>query len=265
VWRVAKQLAVAGSNMECAESGCRAVLDEPDASPSAEWGSVLGLQGLLVAQGRDSEAVALLDSVVNAGVSAAVFLYVIDVMAGANMEVEAQAVDGRFRDRFGQYYERGGSQLHWLMGVWSAYWGRLDKVDRISAALDSMAQDSGSRKHRLLADAVTCHRTYARGDTVGAISCLRALRPTGRRDVVAGDLIEPLAVERSLLADLLLARGEFEEAHRVAAVFDHPGPLMFLPFLGRSLEVRLRAAEELGWEDRAAEYRARLQALGRGS
>jgi tRNA A-37 threonylcarbamoyl transferase component Bud32/tetratricopeptide (TPR) repeat protein len=265
VWRTAAQLAVAGSNMACAERGFRAVLSEPGASPSADWGSVLGLQGLLVAQGRDREAVALLDSVVEAGVSGALSLYVIDAMAGANMEVEAQEVEGLARENFGRYYERSGSSLHWLMGAWAVRGGYVEKVERISAALDSLAQDSGSRRHRLLADAVACHRSLARGDTAGAIARLRALSSTARRDVLLGDFVEALAVERALLADLLLARGEFEEAHQVAGIFDHPGPLMFLPFLGRSLEVRLRAAEELGWEDRAAEYGARLQALGRGS
>jgi tRNA A-37 threonylcarbamoyl transferase component Bud32 len=265
VWRTAAQLAVGGSNMACAERGFRAVLNEPSASANADWGSVLGLQGLLVAQGRDREAVALLDSVVEAGVSGALSLYVIDALAGAKMEVEASEVEGLARASFGQYYERSGSSLHWLMAAWNAHAGKLEKVERISAALDSMAQASGSRRHRLLADAVACHRTYARSDTVGAISCLRALSPTARRDSLVGDFAEPLAVERALLADLLLARGEFEEAHWVAAIFDHPAPLVFLPFLGRSLEVRLRAAEALGWEDRAARYRERLRALGRGS
>jgi serine/threonine-protein kinase len=264
LWRAANQLAVGASYAECAENGFRAILDEPAAPLGPKWGAVLGLQGLLVAQARDSQAIALLDSVVASGVSQALSLYIIDVMAGANMELEASEVEGISRG-FGEHYERGGSLLQWLMGIWHARLGNVERVERISAALDSMAETSGSRRHRLLADALACHRELARGDTAGAIARLRALTPTARRDSLATELPEPLAVERMLLADLLLARGEFEEAHWVAAVFDHPGPLMFLPFLGRSLEVRLRAAEALGWEDRADRYRERLRALGRSS
>jgi hypothetical protein len=71
-----------------------------------------------------------------------------------------------------------------------------------------------------------------------------------------------LAPDRLLLAELLLARRQPREAIRTAAVFDHPVPAVFLPFLPASLELRRRAAEVLGAAGEAREYADRLTALG---
>jgi len=45
-------------------------------------------------------------------------------------------------------------------------------------------------------------------------------------------------------------------------VFDHAVPIVFLPFLPASLELRRRAAEQLGQAREARAYAARLAALG---
>jgi hypothetical protein len=79
-------------------------------------------------------------------------------------------------------------------------------------------------------------------------------------------LVEPLAPERMLLAELLLARGEAEEAYRTAALFDHPGAAIFVPFVARSLELRARAARVMPgreWAERARDAEERLEMLGR--
>jgi hypothetical protein len=126
-----------------------------------------------------------------------------------------------------------------------------------------MAEESGDPRQRLFADALASHLSLARGDTTDAIERLRALRPNATRATLIWGLAESLAVERLLLAELLLARGEYEEAHDVTAVFDHPAPYIYLPFLSRSLTIRLEAAESMGRGDLADRYRQRLQALGR--
>jgi hypothetical protein len=219
------------------------------------------LQSLLAAQSRHAEAEALLDSV-RSGISAAYVLYVIDALAGSPMELKALETQSLARSLFGDYYDSPSGQLRWLMGVWHARDRDVPRVQRILAGLDSLAQESGSRRNRLLAEALACHLALARGDTTEAIWRLRTLRPTARRDSLKSDLAEPLAIERMLLAELLLARGAYQEAHDVAAIFDHPAPTIFLPFLPRSLTIRLRAAEYMDREDLAAHYRHRLQSLG---
>jgi tetratricopeptide (TPR) repeat protein len=265
----AYELAAAASDVQCAKSGFRAILVE-NGFPSygretggTIWSAVLGLQGLLVAEGRHGEAVALLDSAVSGGLSQAYSLYLIDFLAGAPMELEAQKVKTIVSSAFGEHYERAGPQLHWLMGAWHAWHGEVEKVAQISADLDSMAEESGDPRQRLFADALASHLSLARGDTTDAIERLRALRPNATRATLIWGLAESLAVERLLLAELLLARGEYEEAHDVTAVFDHPAPYIYLPFLSRSLTIRLEAAESMGRGDLADRYRQRLQALGR--
>jgi hypothetical protein len=101
------------------------------------------------------------------------------------------------------------------------------------------------------------------GDTLGAIALLRGLAPRAPAiDLTWGEW-ESLAGERLLLARLLLARGEAREALRVAATHDHPQPIENLLYLPASLVVRREAASRLGLDRLAAEYRERLEALGR--
>ena len=103
---------------------------------------------------------------------------------------------------------------------------------------------------------------YAGGRIAGgAIELLRALKSTAPIDQLIGDLLEPLAVERLLLGELLLARKRYQEAHDAVEVFDH-AELAFLPFVPRSLAIRARALEALR-DSRADGYAKRLESLGR--
>ena len=113
-----------------------------------------------------------------------------------------------------------------------------------------------------MADAAEAHATFASADTVGAIERLRSLTPNAPRNFLVFGDFEPLAVERMLLAELLLAQGDYGDAYEVASIFDHPAPVAYLPFLPRSLAIRERAAEALGDSERMAEAGMRLRALG---
>jgi hypothetical protein len=115
----------------------------------------------------------------------------------------------------------------------------------------------------VLAESVGAHLDVIRGDTLLAIERLRSLIPISPRGELAYGFAEPLPVARLELARLLLATGNLEEAHRVAAGFDHPQPIVFLPFLPESLLIRKRAAEGMNRPQLALEYQARLEALGR--
>jgi hypothetical protein len=72
---------------------------------------------------------------------------------------------------------------------------------------------------------------------------------------------EVLPYERLKLAELLLAQNRFNDAAEAAAVFDHPGPTIFLFFLKESLALRAEAAEAMGWDEQAAGLRRRLEIL----
>jgi glycosyltransferase A (GT-A) superfamily protein (DUF2064 family) len=136
-------------------------------------------------------------------------------------------------------------------------------VATLHAALATRATEPGARRNRLLADAVGGHLALARRDTAAALRAFRALRPTAKVDSLTWDLWEPLAVERLALAKLLLERRQYREAHRVAAEFDHPEPIIYVAFVRASLQIRLLAAEGLGSRELAATYRSRLGLLDR--
>jgi hypothetical protein len=107
------------------------------------------------------------------------------------------------------------------------------------------------------------HLALARGDTSEAIARFDALQPSTGHIRLLWQLDEPLAIEKSLLAELLLVQGEYGRAIDVARQFDHRQPVMLLPYLAKSLSIRLRAAEAMGNRDLADRCRQRLLALGR--
>ena len=84
-----------------------------------------------------------------------------------------------------------------------------------------------------------------------------------RRDDLVWGYTASLPVERLVRAELLYARGRYEEAIRIAGGFDHPTPVVYLPFLPASLVLRYRAAQALAQPQRAERYRSRLTVLGR--
>jgi len=72
--------------------------------------------------------------------------------------------------------------------------------------------------------------------------------------------------QKSVSIDKLIGKGRrYAEAYDVAAVFDHPSPMSFLPFVGRSLQVRLRAAEELRKAGLVRELQSRIDRLQGGN
>jgi hypothetical protein len=79
---------------------------------------------------------------------------------------------------------------------------------------------------------------------------------------MAWGLWESLGSERLLLAELLMARGEYALALRIADGFDHPQPAIYLVYLPASLALRARAGERLGRPRLAEEFGHRLLALG---
>jgi len=261
VMLAAKTLAGAAAQVTCAQKAFRAVLDRPELAAGYKWAALLGLQGLLLAQGRHDEVRALLDSAVAGGLRAGYSLYVFDALAGAPFDEGAAEAERLARAGAGEYYERADPENRWLLGVWQARRGALGRADTIARGLRADAERSGDRAVRLLADALDAHLTLARHDTGGAISRFERLRPVAPGSGLSWGEAAPLPIERMTLARLLLARGRPEAALREAAAFDHAGPIMFLPFLRESLDLRVRAAAQLGRRPQLAALERRVRAL----
>ena len=280
----AHALAVGGGyQLRCAESGFRAILAADTTESLARWwGAVQGLVAALVAQGHYAEAGSFLDSAVAAGDNLPKRLYPIGAILGLDVSVQAdEVVQGWFEEMGpGSFTSR-----LWNVVVWSAHRNdtkktaaaaqmmeeiaaksevRYDSILRIQP-LEAADQAERARHDRLLGRAARAHLALALADTAEALRRFRALTPnsprTSLRYPLNWDLQEPLALEQLRLAEILLARGQAQEALDVASAFDSPGVLAFVPFLAVSIELRTRAAEELGDAGLAEALRARLAAL----
>jgi tetratricopeptide (TPR) repeat protein len=257
-FRAAIMFTTGGYQPDCAEGGLRAVL--ASGSTAYHSGAFRGLQGLLVARGRYEEATALLDSTVASGTSNWMVYFVLHALAGAPMEERAQYVVDYVKQYYGQSYEtlRGPSTL-WLLGSFHAMRGEIRELEIIHATLRQLA-DEGRPGTALYADAIGAQIALAKLDTATALSTLMTLNASVPHDTLDWALAYPLPVERLTLARLLYKQGRHEEALGAASAFDQQ-PIVFVPFLPASLELRIEAAEALGLTDLAEEYDRRLRRL----
>jgi len=261
VFGAAKELAVGGAQASCAEAAFQAVLASD--STDLHWGAVLGLQGLFVSEGRQAEARALVDSVA-ALRPPAMTLYFIDALADTAFREDARKVVQTMQRMFGENYERLPSvQSRWFLGVWHAQLGEPDRVARLMEPVGVEVERTSDPQTWLFYEALRGHHALARGDTSTAIDLLSALRPQATKNSLAWTYAESLAVERLILARLLLARGRYDDAIDVASTFDHPGPIVHLPLLTASLLARYSAATMLGRSEAQGRFRARLLDVGR--
>lgn len=265
VLEAAQQLAVGAAFLPCAEAGFRSALEQPQMEDNWFWHAILGLQSVLVAGGRDDEARALLDMAATR-VSTALFLPPLNVLAGAAMEVAAARVDFFADSLFGPTWDRAGPVSAWVVGSWRAHRRDTAALAPIRRRLRTIALDGSNPHGGLTASAIEARWLLLSGDTGLAIDHLRSMRVFGTRAELLVSLDNAFPAERLLLAELLLARNEPEEAYWTAAVLDHAQPLLFTAFVPRSLALRHAAATRLPgsvWGQRAAEAHRRLEALGR--
>lgn len=268
VLEAAQQLAVGGAALRCAETGLRTVLVARggQADQALRWSAVVGLQSILVAQGHDAEAAALLDETEKSGISAALFLYVIDAIAGADMTAQAKRVEDIADSSWGPTYEVPGPLTLWLIGAWKAHVGAIDELEVIRDRMRQLADERGDAETLELSKALDAHYALATGDTATARDGFRSLVTKAPPAELGFHLAQGFQIERSILSGLLLSQGEFAEAYRTASVFDHPQPGLFVPFLPANLVVRYQAASQLegaDWRRRAAKARSRLERMGR--
>jgi len=256
VLSAAKELAVAGRQPECAEAGYRAVMRDSLARP-LHWGAVLGLQAVLLGSGRTDEYTALIDSAISYWPEA-MSLYLLGAILDSTILPKALQAEAFIRRAFGDVYERSPSdQLSWKMGVWHAHRGDAPVVRSIRDGLES----KNERQAALYEASLNGHLFALGGDTSRAIEALQGVASNARRDSLDWQVGESLPIARLVLAQLLIKAERYDEAISVAAAFDHAGPIMFPAYVPASLRLRLRAAEELGKNRLAANYRTRLEDL----
>jgi hypothetical protein len=255
-----ENLSVAMAQPACALGAFQAVLGRPELPAGYKWSARVGVHGLLVAERRYDEALAVIDSSLASGMRSAYFLYVLGALAGAPFDAGAEQAERVARQGAGEYYERAGPETQWMFAVWHGRHGRIDKLVRIAENL--RAQGEGDLKAALFARALDAHVALARGDTMRSLELLEGLRSVGTDNEILWSAGLSLAPERHLLAELQLARGLYREAYLSASVFDHPNAIMFLPYVPRSLEIRVEAAEAIGHRELARTLRRRLQSFG---
>ncbi|MDX1394747.1 MAG: protein kinase [Gemmatimonadota bacterium] len=259
-------MAVAGAQLACAEQGFRSVLNaaaHQSSAADASWGALLGLQGVLVNQGRFEEALAVLDSADAAGETSAKSIYVLNSLAGAPMQSRATETAAIGRRFFGDDYSRTvTANLMWVFAVWEASHGNAATLEAIHEELLRKAEN-GVAHATLFAEALDGHLALLSDDVNRAIEVFQGLTAEVPLDTLAWSMELAVPVERLRLAELLLENGQPEEAIAAATVFDHAGPIIFLPFIPASLALRLRAAELVGDDTQATLYRERLLGMGR--
>jgi len=243
----------------CAEAGSRAFIGVDGAGGRGT--AVTQLQGLLVAQGRYAEAIALVDSAREGTNGDSPKDYILDALAGAPTATEADEAVQYVLERWGLDSLSTGE--HWLLGVWHIEQGDLEAARVNNRYLADSARIEGRRRHRLLAESLAGHLALAEGDTARALDVFRSLKPTAPRRILWWRRAEPLPLARLRLAELLLATGEYEEALVTASGFDHHAPATYVTFIPKSLVIRIEAARALGRDDLVARYRERLEKLGR--
>lgn len=247
-------------NPRCARGALEAVLETAADDPGFSAATVFLLQGLGVAEGRPDLSLALLDSAHAAGLRAAEIAYFLDALAGIDVGDRDHVADEGLRAALGDEYERlPRVELLGLLGTWNLYRG---SSLRARALADRLAELGDSDPvARIFGQSLQGHLSLANGDTTSAIAVFESLVPPLDSGVLPWTYgsITPLA--RLKLAELYLARGEFERAYLAATVFDHPEPIHFIPFVRRSLEVRLEAARELDRPDLEERIIGRLDTL----
>ena len=258
--KAAQSLAFAGAFPNCSEEAFRALLADTLVAMNYRWGALVGLQSILASQNRLRELRAVIDSSVAGGVEFANWFYLLDVLAGVDVQDRATALAAQY-----ERAEPGTSvplSVIWMIGTWHAQTGALSKADSLQRVLQREAARTHDPNAIRYAAALGARLALQRGDST-AIARQREIFAIGNRDALNWGLGEPLAADRLLVAAALLARGRAQESMSVAASMDHTSAMTFLPFLPSSLVLRRDAARALGRHDLVRVFEARLARLGR--
>jgi DNA-binding SARP family transcriptional activator len=258
-------LASQGAQLACAEGAFRAILSvrpEMDGGVDHLWGGLIGLSGVLLAQGRDQEAADVLAHEQDQGEGAAPFLFLFQARVAPALDSLCRSVADIAPGIFGPDLERMDPQSGWAIASWHAQQGHREELARLTRRMmERAAERPESERWKWYSLSLQGQLALLEGDTAQAIELLSAIKP--EFPSVDWGIPQVMATERLLLAELQLATGHYPNALRTAEYFDHPAPNFFLAFIPESLAIRIQAAEALGFHQEAEEYRERLRRMGR--
>jgi tRNA A-37 threonylcarbamoyl transferase component Bud32/tetratricopeptide (TPR) repeat protein len=262
-----KSLSVAAAQPACAMAGYRALLATDTAATDVaadgrRWASLIGLQSLLISTGRPMEAAGEVDAFVDRWGYGGTLL-VLDGLVVDTLVPRARAAADEMRQRDGPYDSWRSPYRLWVVGALEATRGDVAEATAIADELARRAASGSANEAGVMEQSLRAHIALARGDSADALGRLRELvPPILPGDALSWDEFAPMGLERLALARLLLARGEYLEAIRVADVFDSQAPHIFVLFTGESLRLRREAATYLRDRLLLSRYDARLEALG---
>jgi hypothetical protein len=225
------------------------------------WGALLGLQGVLVAEGRYDDVRRLLDDSTVYAADAQRQLYLLDLVAGAPVEREAAAAAAQLRAAYRADPKMSSGRI-WYLGLFDARRGAAAELHALAESLAARADRTGERSDHLVARSLAAHAALASGDTAAALTLLEALEPTAPKSLITWQPWESLGPERLALAELRMARGEYTDALRLASSFDAPASIPLVALLRASLQLRVRVARATGRGNLAVDLERRVAALG---
>jgi hypothetical protein len=248
----------------CAERAMRAALAAASReSVTTRWVALVGLQTVLVAEGRFPEVRRLLAWSVDSVHPAAHTLQLVDAVAGVGTDSEVAAAL-REPALGGQRAPLHGHGPRWLWWHGMSAWLRRDSArirDVVAVLADTMRVGERDGADSLVHGVMAARLALLRADTAEAVAILSTLTPRGSMGEIGWEWMAPLAEERLLLAQLLLATRRYADALAVAGVLDATQAMSYALYLPDGLEVRARAAHALGRRALEAELRERLTAL----
>jgi hypothetical protein len=262
---VARILAGGAVNTACARRALESVMTF-DSDTSAlhsiyRWSALKGLNYLAMMEGRDSTARALLDSANRSGIRASVSLHILNAAAGSR--ASGASADSAIATLLTVPISRMSTIRLRYLSLWSWHRGDVARLDSVARRIRIIADSTKLGTDRLVLDGTEARLSLLRGDTAAAVARLKALRPAADPSFITWDLWEAAASERLLLARLQLAGGDAAGAWETAASFDSDRSQVDALYLAQSLNVRLRAARQLGRDADRSRMEARLRALGR--
>ncbi|HET7038702.1 MAG TPA: hypothetical protein VFH97_02380, partial [Gemmatimonadales bacterium] len=134
LWRVGKDLSPGALQVECAKAAFRAVFLS-NAPEGHRYTALLGLQGLLLAQGRFGEAAKLLDSALASGFPSVYAIYVMDSFVDTRFVQRAREAERIARAGAGDLYERARPENRLQLAAWLARFGDRERAARVVGAL----------------------------------------------------------------------------------------------------------------------------------
>ena len=251
---VARMLSIGGLQSRCSEAAYKA-LWSARGSTDPDWGMLFGQASILGARGKMEELDDLLTSEASVDLGGH-FVALLAFAAGVSGHQKA--------DSTAQNYLGSGlkdAPTAWVVGEWAATRGDSLVLAKVLSWLRGVRAKSDARTDSVVVAALEIRALLLRGDTAGAMHSFSALTPSAPPALLEWYPWEAYAPERAIIAEFLANQGQWARAASVAEQFDSPASVVYVMFIRRALEVRLRAARAMGRRQLADSLQERLQRL----